>query len=197
MPDVIKPSPSMEAAGLKCFKDALTRSKCYLEYGCGGSTVYAGNVALVPCIISVESDNAWALKTKASVNAPNVRVYLEHCDIGEVGDWGSPKNMSKVGNFWNYPITPWRIAKREGLAPDTVLIDGRFRVASFLFSLLAAAEGTRILFDDYLDRPHYFVAEEFCPIAEKHGRMAVFVTTKNFSITDICERIAQYSVVPA
>jgi len=67
--------------------------------------------------------------------------------------------------------SPWR---HGAVKPDLVLIDGRFRLACFFHSLLAAAPGTPILFDDYTNRPHYQLVEEFCPISETEGRQALF-----------------------
>jgi hypothetical protein len=194
MPEAIQPTPLMDVEGLKCYQDAMRRSQCYLEYGSGGSTVYAANVAHVPLIISVEADRLWCERVKTAVSAPNSRIFIEHCDIGDVGEWGTPKSRDRIENFWTYATTPWRIAKRNNFVPDTVLIDGRFRVASFLFSLVSARIGTTILFDDYLDRPQYFVVEEFCQLQEKRGRMGVFLSARSFSVAEICEKIAQYSV---
>lgn len=195
MADILSPTPSMDEGGLTCFKEALARSRCYLEYGCGGSTVYACNVAQVKVVIAADSDKRWLEKTKASFNSANTKLLLGHCDIGEVGDWGVPKSTDQVHNFWKYMATPWQIAKQYNHVPDTVLIDGRFRIASFLFSLLSARVGTTILFDDYMDRPQYFVVEEFCKLKETRGRMGVFTTSNQYSVTAICEKIAQYSIL--
>lgn len=49
------------------------------------------------------------------------------------------------------------------------MIDGRFRVACFLYSLLCAETGTVILFDDYSLRFRYHLVEDFCPKVESHG----------------------------
>jgi len=67
--------------------------------------------------------------------------------------------------------SPWQ---HGSVKPDLVLIDGRFRVACFLHSLLAAEPGTPILFDDYSNRPHYHLVEESYPIEQTEGRQALF-----------------------
>jgi hypothetical protein len=189
-------TPHMDAAGLQCFRESMQQCRCYLEYGAGGSTVYAATIADPPAIISVESDKIWIDKIWSAIGQTHGKLYLEYCDIGEVGSWGAPKNNGKITDYWKYAATPWQIARRLELVPDTILIDGRFRVAAFLLSLASARIGTRILFDDYLDRPQYFVAERFCQVAETHGRMAVFVAARNYSVPDICQRIAEFSVLP-
>lgn len=177
------------------FKELLQASNCYLEYGCGGSTVYACNNAKVKTVISVETDKTWADKVRHSLESTESALYIEHCDIGELGEFGKPKNLDKVEDYWKYIVTPWEIAKQAHQVPDVVLIDGRFRVASFLYSLVCARVGTPIFFDDYFERPQYFVAEAFCKLTERHGRMALFTTSHNYALTDLIARIAQYSVI--
>ena len=59
--------------------------------------------------------------------------------------------------------------------PDVVLIDGRFRVACFLTSLLKSKVGAVIIFDDYSDRNHYHVVEEFVEVSHLEQRQAIFV----------------------
>ena len=122
-------------------------------------------------------------------------LLIEHCDIGTVGEWGTPKTREKIGDFWRYMATPWDVAKAKNLRPDLILVDGRFRVASFLLSLVNARVGATILFDDYLNRPKYFEVENFCRLREKCGRMGVFTVDLNYSIPDVCQAIAKYSIV--
>jgi len=123
------------------------------------------------------------------------QLIIQDCDIGEVIEWGTPKSDEKIRDFWNYMATPWRIVKKNKYIPDTILIDGRFRVASFLISLLSARQDAIILFDDYSIRPEYFVVEEFCKIIDKREYMVAFSVSHNYDISVICEKIAQYSVI--
>ena len=197
MTNKIAPLPSMDEAGFNYFKSAISQSKCYLEYGSGGSTVYAATVANVETIISIESDKIWNEDVKSSIINSNSNLFIEHCDIGATGEWGTPLNRDSIHNFHCYAFRPWDIAKNNSLIPDMVLIDGRFRVCAFLVSLLCARVGTLIFFDDYFDRPYYFLAEEFCTLHERHGRSAIFIVTKNFSYRDITRTIAQYSILSA
>ena len=186
-------TPGLDQTGLDCFKRTLRNNQCYLEYGCGGSTVYAANVAKIKNIISIESDADWVKQITEMLK--NSSLLLEHCDIGPVKEWGYPKNKDQIENFYKYTVTPWQIANQHNLTPDTVLIDGRFRVAAFLYSLMCAKEGTTILFDDYYEpRPHYYVVEQFCPVKEQHGRMAVFQVQKNYSVEKLVAKIAEYVI---
>lgn len=183
----------MDEDGLKFFTDAITRSICYLEYGCGGSSVYAANVAKVKTIISVDTSETWIAKVSQSVSNAETKLFMRHCDFGELKKWGTPVNRAKSPHFWRYMVTPWEMAREHNLIPDAILIDGRFRVASFLYSLLSARVGTLIMFDDYLNREQYFVVEKYCKLQEKHGRMGVFYADHNYTVTDIVATIAEYS----
>jgi hypothetical protein len=185
--------PSMDGPGLKFFTDAVSRSNCFLEYGCGGSTAYAANFAKVKNIISVDTSKVWLEKVNQSLSDTGTKLFLRHCDLGEIGDWGTPVSRNNSGDFWRYMVTPWKLSKELKLIPDAVLIDGRFRVASFLYSLLSARVGTLIMFDDYLDRDHYHLVERFCKLKEKHGRMGVFYVEHNYDVSELVSTIAEYS----
>jgi hypothetical protein len=188
------PVPLLDEFGSAYFKNALAGAACLLEYGCGGSTVYACEVARVATVISVDSDSAWVDRVRSSLNDTPSNLLISHCDIGETKDWGYPKNNDGFANFWRYMAQPWEVADGHGHQPDVILIDGRFRVACFLFSLLAGPLGATILFDDYFDRPEYFVVEQFCNVIERQGRLGVFRISRGYSAVDLTKRIAQYSV---
>lgn len=194
MSPLVAAKPHMDDEGFQCFREKIAGVQCYLEYGCGGSTVYAAKVANVPSIIAVDTNREWVDRVTASIQGSEGRFFIEHCDLGPTGDWGVPKSDEKRKFFWRYVVTPWNTAKQNSLTPELVLIDGRFRIASFLFSLLSAPEGTTILFNDYFDRPHYAVAEEFCRVDQRRGRMAVFKTTRSFSQTDLATKLMIHSL---
>lgn len=189
----VSSTPTFDPEGLKHFDECMKRTRCYLEYGCGGSTLYAAN-AKVQTIISVDTDQAWVNAVKAALTSTQTQLIIEYCDVGEVAEWGTPKNRNKAENFWRYIVLPWQNCRNTQLHPDMVLIDGRFRVAAFLYSLLSARVGTPILFDDYFDRPHYHIVESFSDVQERHGRMAAFSAGKQFSVPLICETILKYSM---
>ena len=59
-------------------------------------------------------------------------------------------------------------------------MDGRFRVACFLTSLLNANKDSIIIFDDYILRPEYHIVEIFEKPIENDNRQAVFKVTGNY-----------------
>jgi hypothetical protein len=187
--------PAMEPLGLAAFVDRLQLSRHYLEYGCGGSTVLACQQPGIRSVISVDSDQAWTTKVRETTLTSHCRVSVEYCDIGPVEDWGKPIDQSGASTYWRYIADPWRRAAELGEPIDLVLIDGRFRVATFLFSLVASPPGAAILFDDYFNRPKYSVVERFCKPVAQYGRMAAFVVGTYPWGPEIVARIAQYSQI--
>jgi hypothetical protein len=102
-----------------------------------------------------------------------------------------------VQRWQRYPQAPWTHYRRAGVEPDLILVDGRFRVACVLESLLQLSEphSCRILCDDYLHRPHYHVVERFAELTLV-GRMAVLKAKRPLDRAE-CRRLAeQYRTDP-
>lgn len=186
--------PNMDGGGLALLAQFTKACPVYLEYGCGGSTFFAAKQG-VKHIVAVESDPVWVMRVREALSQSSSEIHLLHCDLGPVAEWGRPKNDAKIRSFPEYCILPWRLVRERSLVPRLVLIDGRFRVACFLATLLNARVGTPILFDDYLDRSHYHVVERFCSVAEMRGRMALFIATRQFSLSEAVETLLEYSLV--
>lgn len=186
--------PHMDREGLEFFKDRVASSKCYLEYGCGGSTVYVCKTAKVGAVLSVDTDKTWVERVRSVLDGAGGNLYLDHIDLGETGPWGAPRTRDRFRDFWKYSVSPWENAKSRGLVPDTVFIDGRFRISCFLYSLISARVGTVIMFDDYVNRPKYFVMEEFCKLERAVGRVGVFVVSNQFDVRGLMAMYGKYSV---
>lgn len=186
--------PSLDAGGLAALTEHLSKCESYLEYGCGGSTVLAAKSG-VKRIIAVDTAQAWLETVEKNIRGFSVDITLKHCDLGPVRTWGYPIDKQHIGRFHKYAILPWDIAKASGTTPQVIFIDGRFRVACFLYSLMAAKLGTIILFDDYMNRPPYHEVEKFCQRTEARGRMGVFVVKEKPPMLEVMEAFAKYSVV--
>ncbi|ESW59640.1 MAG: hypothetical protein Q27BPR15_16330 [Rhodobacter sp. CACIA14H1] len=160
-----------EAATL--LREQYAKAQSILEFGSGGSTLVAaereGTVTF-----SVESDADWADRMRHWFDAhpPKGQVHLHHADIGPTREWGYPQDDAHWRQFTDYPLSVWR--RGDFRHPDVVLIDGRFRIGCFVGTLLNITRPTRILFDDYVDRPRYHVVEQLCRPVSFAGRMAVF-----------------------
>ena len=126
-------------------------------------------------IISVDTDKKWINKVNISNNEK--RIDINWINLGEIENWGRPKTYEYRKHFIDYISCVWNFK----LKADVILIDGRFRVASFLFSLINAKEGSIIIFDDYMDRSHYHVVEEILEVYKKCGRQFFFKVPKVFN----------------
>jgi hypothetical protein len=188
--------PELEFAALKRYLDGCD---VYLEYGCGGSTLFAGQIG-VRTIYSVESNGEWMRRIQAAYDrrfaAKGLTLLTLHAEIGPTGAWGHPTDPVHASKWPGYAIAPWLLLAQRQQSPRVVLIDGRFRVACFLTTLAAATTGTIILFDDYVDRPHYHVVEAHCPRLVTHGRMAVFRVAENHDIRRILFDLIPHLTIP-
>lgn len=168
------------------FKRVVGRASSYGEYGCGRSTewVIANTDARV---LAVDSSNEWIKSVENATNY-NERLTAHYVDVGPIGDWGRPESYAHRASFVEYTDWIWE----QEPTPQVVLVDGRFRVACFLTAVLRATPGTTIIFDDYLDRPHYHIVEEIVPRAELCGRQCRFVVPKREELdTAVAEELLE------
>lgn len=177
--------PHIDPSGLELLQKKMLRCKVFLEYGGGGSTVFAAThgpasiftVATDADFLKAVSDRlaqvSYPLKKKRPKFAP---IYV---NVGPTGNWGFPADPSTAASWPKYSVHAWDSLQLAKVTPDLILIDGRFRVACFLASLIFARPGCTILFDDYADRPQYHSVEKFLKPVSIAGRMAEFVIPPN------------------
>ncbi|KAA9009514.1 hypothetical protein F3S47_08595 [Histidinibacterium aquaticum] len=165
--------PEAEADWLR---DTYEAASVILEYGSGGSTVLASEMP-GKTIRSVENDWAWARMMRAwfESNPGRSRPEIVHVGIGPTKAWGRPRNYVRHAEFARYPLAVWD--GPEAIQPDVVLIDGRFRVGCLLACVFRAKRPLTVLFDDYVEREHYHVCEDYAERVETRGRMARFEVT--------------------
>lgn len=160
--------PHMTAAEVTQFELQLAGLGSLLEFGCGGSTLVAARQ--VRRIVSVDSDPAWLGRVQAEVAREVVEFTPFHADIGPVGEWGYPTDEDRIRDWPRYHTQIWR-----GLngSPDAVLIDGRFRVACLLQSIIHCKPDCIFLFHDFRDRPHYHVVLKHADVLARVDTLAV------------------------
>jgi len=152
------------------FKKSTVDIKIYGEYGCGQSTTWILRNSSSK-VISVDSSEEWVKKVKNKNKNYHSKLIINYIDLGKLGDWGRPKSYINCSNFSDYIEYIWKQSEK----PQLVLVDGRFRVCCFLTSLKFAEAGTKIIFDDYVNRPHYHFIEKYVPRIEECGRQCLFV----------------------
>jgi hypothetical protein len=158
----------------KALKNMIDEASIILEYGSGGSTIYGGK-SNAKAIISTENDKKFLDKVVAEYNKDGPLLVPIHVYVGETKMWGYPINKDYQHRWPEYPVAPWNMAKEKGIDPDTIIIDGRFRVACFLYSIGHAKPGTIIFWDDYVNRGSYHAVEDICKPRKTIGRAAVFI----------------------
>jgi hypothetical protein len=163
--------PHMDVETLDLFRNLLSQAKTYIEYGCGGSTSFAF-LNSATRIVGVETDRSWMEMVMNFMPGRLERVDLCHVDLGEVGEWGFPKSEADGTVYASWPWT-----RAEGA--DLVLVDGRFRVACTLKSMLEARPGTPVIFEDYFGRDFYSAIERLAKPQSRHGRSALFVVPQS------------------
>jgi hypothetical protein len=173
----------------KLFKLYIRNAKTYLEFGSGGSTITALTHSGRK-VYSVESSLDWinTMKQKYKIigrSEKSGQLNLIHADIGKTADWGIPVILDDENNtdrFLNYTQRIFEKYPETKLA-DAILIDGRFRVACCLSSLLETNETTIILIHDFWDRDQYHIIKKFVIIIDRID--SLMVCKKKPAVSDI------------
>ena len=174
------------------FKEIIRETNLYGEYGCGLSTDWVLRNSKI-MVHSVDTSLEWIQITKNKNNKYLQRLNIKLIDLGEVGDWGRPINYNNSDIFYNYTDWIWKLPQ----TPDTVLIDGRFRVCCFLTSLKNAKQGTKIIFDDYCNRPYYHIVENYIQREDTYGRQCLFIvpSQKDINFSELDKDIKNFRFV--
>jgi len=173
----------------KLFKQEIKGVSYYGEYGMGRSTIWVARNTQIKKIFSVDTSKVWIDKVKSNIDA-NI-LEAKWVNLGRLEKWGWPVDYSKRKNILSYVKSIWL----QGKKPQLVLIDGRFRVACFLYSLTAGTPGTKIIFDDYIDRPRYHLVEEFVKRSETCGRQCVFIIPEELDKVEVIDLMNQFLFV--
>ena len=174
-------------------RDHYSQADVILEYGSGGSTVMAAEMP-GKTVFSVESDGAWSanLDTYLKVGDFPSKVHMHYVNIGKTGKWGSPIDTKRHKRYHLYPLSIWD--HPEFQQPDLVMIDGRFRVACALTTMLRCQKKTLILFADYKLRRGYHMLEDFLVPKESRGNMALFETgVREFPTQEMAKIIGAFN----
>lgn len=150
------------------FIEAVTSAQVYGEYGMGASTRWVARHSQAK-IAAVDTAWAWVEDTRRRID--DDRHSLKWVDVGPVENFGMPCGFSKRHAFRDYVDAIW-IQEEQ---PDVILIDGRFRLSCWFESVLRARAGTRIIFDDYVERQPFHIVEDYLRPERTNGRQALFV----------------------
>ena len=139
---------SMPDLEKKTLKSLINSSTHILEYGSGGSTVYASH--LKKTVTTVETDKRFLDDLLLFLNDNSIASF--YVNVGSTIEWGHPKKLpKKFSGIDKYATPPWTYKNNY----DLVIVDGRFRVLSFMISWNNAKPGTVFFWDDFADRSYY------------------------------------------
>jgi protein O-GlcNAc transferase len=188
---------NMTAEELAFLQGRLSSSRRYLEFGAGTSTAMAVKTAGIESIDTVESSKPF-IETQL-LNQPALqeaveasRLRIHWIDIGPTGDWGTPSDPA-TRHLW--PGYSSRIfAKAAGW--DLILIDGRFRVACCLNSILHTDPACLILIHDFSLRKEYSVVLEFLDIVDRLGTFVLLRRKKGIDTRKVEKLYEKYRFLP-
>lgn len=188
---------TMTTAELAVLRSHIDAARHYLEFGAGESTVYAASSSGPESVDSVESSLEFLqenLLTKPSVRAALEagRLRFHRVDLGETGMWGSPKDERRAHLWPNYSLAVFD----QPVEFDLVLVDGRFRVACALASLLSTPADARIMIHDFCNRPYYHTVLDYFDIEHSVDTLVVLRKKEGFDSERATAMLHTYQYLP-
>ena len=185
---------AMDPTEIEMLSRHLVAGVSYLEFGSGGSTLFALERGVRLCV-SVESDAAWAGKLRETPVIQQAekdgRVTIHCVDIGPVMAWGMPADRSRLESWPNYFLPIW---DKLSAPPDVVLIDGRFRTGCGLLALLVCPPTTTILMHDFFDtlsiRKNYRSLLDVADIVEQQKNLVSLQRKPEVTTTALLSRLS-------
>lgn len=158
------------------FQKYIGNSKNYLEFGLGGSTIFT-LLNSDANVISVDTNREWInfMKDYRLIREElDKRLKVVFIDIGETKSWGFPVDENDSENFYKFSSEIFKIT--DASKYDLILVDGRFRVACTLQSVLNCQynKDLKILIHDYSFRDEYRIAEKYLEKIESVNSLFVF-----------------------
>ena len=188
----------MTTGELALLQSCLDSAVSYLEFGAGASTMHASNVPTIKRIDSVDSSGPYIdehLRPNAAISAAlsTGRLEFHVIDVGETSKWGYPIDESKKHLWPNYSLGVFSRPSNH----DLVLVDGRFRVACTLSSILSTPDDCRILLHDFWDRPQYHIVSKYLETIDRIDTMGLFRKRPGVDARKLRSLLGKYQYLPA
>lgn len=182
----------------KLFDKTVKKSKMYLEFGMGGSTFRALQNSRAT-VYSIDSSYDWIKFMRQYLfirNMEKKRLSLIHIDIGSTQEWGYPIGDNSKEQFPNYSASIFALIEKKTL--DTVFIDGRFRVACILKTILDcySIDNLVIMIHDFWDREYYHTVLKYLDEVDSAETLGVFLIKKGLDINTIKKDYETYKYNP-
>ncbi|WP_288764181.1 hypothetical protein [uncultured Weeksella sp.] len=178
-------------------KKYIKNTQNYLEFGLGGSTIFTLLNSKAK-IISVDTNESWiASMMKYKIIRKNIPSRLEilFVNIGETKFWGYPVSNEKKHTFERFSKEVYE--KYPDNLYDFVLVDGRFRVACVLQTIISQINNKKIIIavHDYSFRKEYQIIEQFLEIKEKANSLYIFEMKENIDIDLVNKLYDEYKEI--
>ena len=188
--------PLMTDNERKLFLDTVKKSKYYLEFGSGGSTFLVLKTTDAK-VFSVEGDNNWIehMRSNDYIYEQELifRLYFYYVNIGKIKIASYPIDSSRYNEYPNYSSKVFLELDREYINNiDTVFIDGRFRVACVLNSILNINRNATIIIHDFFNREYYHVLLKYLDCVNQVDTLGIFKIKNDINDDDIIELIKEY-----
>lgn len=183
----------------KLFEKHLKQTKNYLEFGAGDSTFFVLKNTNAN-IQSVESDKKF-IKRMCKFNGikklnDKSRLVFHYIDIGRTRNFGRPKDASGYARYPNYSQAIFKILDKKHIENiDTVLIDGRFRVACLLSILLNCNKNTKVMIHDFFNRNEYHIVLDFIDVVEQVDSLGIFKIKGNIDFDRVNNLLKEYQYI--
>jgi protein O-GlcNAc transferase len=170
----------------------------YFEFGAGQSTLLACSTNNIRKIVTVETDPKYiediARNSSCVASSLSGRLEPRFIDIGPTVAYGYPADESKKSNWPKYSESI--LLYSDSLqGPDLVLVDGRFRVAAALSSILSLRINGFILIHDFFTRPHYYEVLKYLDLVDCVDELAVFQPKPDISFKELETDLKHYQMI--
>jgi hypothetical protein len=120
------------------------------------------------------------------------RLFLFYVDVGPTKEWGVPVGTGSSYLFPDYSARIFQLIKKERV--DTVLVDGRFRVACTLKTILECHGNDKllILIHDFWNRAHYHIVLKYLYEVERADTLGVFVLKTGIDLNAVAQDYEAY-----
>lgn len=180
--------PAIKSLDKLLFYKYLDKATHYMEFGSGGSTYQASIRPNIKSICTVESDLEWIQKIQSKIT--HTSIQYNYIDIKAIpNSWGYPGKDCKPDSMKKYSDINVRSDT------DFILIDGRFRVACCLKLIGQINENCIVVFDDFLDRPHYNIVLDYFTILEQTDNKSLVVLQWKVGSIPSLELIKKYETI--
>lgn len=189
--------PHFNPNDIYMFYDILNNSTHYFEYGSGGSTFQAANQYNIKTIHSVESVPEWYNNVCKNIEKKKpITLMYRHLNTTP-NKCGYPGEGCLVEHAKEYNRAIRSLSETESNRLDMILIDGRFRVACCLHCFDMISDDCQIVFDDFLNRPHYHDILQFYDIVRKTEDNVMVVLKKKKGVNGPSpDLLNEYDLIP-